>query len=161
MTTHKHVLNFLQLTKAHRQTPLRPKLTVQYVMQFNSTILLQIKLNTHKWIMMSLHHVSSRHRQYSTVFFLNSALHIGKILKTLRIFLSGTHAISKYQFKSDDVDIVMMMRSFGLKIKLTSLQAAIWLIYSPSVKMMFCPSECWPERAATWQWIYSIFCLLE
>lgn len=28
-------------------------------------------------------------------------------------------------------------------VKLTSLQAAIWLMYSPSVKMMFCPSECW------------------
>lgn len=36
--------------------------------------------------------------------FLSSALHIGETLKTLRIFPSGTHAFSKYQFKSDDVD---------------------------------------------------------
>ena len=92
--------------------------------------------------MTNLHHVSSRHRQYSTGFFLNSALHIGETLETLRISLSGSHAISKYQFKSDDVDVVMMIRSFSLKTKLTSLHAAIWLIYSPSVKMMFCPSEC-------------------
>jgi len=32
------------------------------------------------------------------------------------------------------------------KQKLTSLQAAIWLINSPSVNMMFCPSACRPEK---------------
>lgn len=34
----------------------------------------------------------------------------------------------------------ILSRSAGL----TSLQAAIWFMYSPSVKMMFCPSACWP-----------------
>lgn len=38
------------------------------------------------------------------------------------------------------VAITMFSRSTGL----TSLQAAIWFMYSPSVKMMFCPSACWP-----------------
>lgn len=36
--------------------------------------------------------------------------------------------------------ITILSRSAGL----TSLQAAIWFMYSPSVKMMFCPSACWP-----------------
>lgn len=41
--------------------------------------------------------------------------------------------------------IVVMAKTIVSRCtELTSLQAAIWFMYSPSVKMMFCPSECWP-----------------
>lgn len=91
-------------------------------------------LDRASWETTNLNLTNKRRLQAESLLILKHGLYTNMLADKLLHFIKS--------LKTSEMLIFLTISNAGT-LKLTSLQAAIWLMYSPSVKMMFCPSECW------------------